>query len=74
MAKAIAQTQSSKFSFNIEDFKKVAKNAAIFAAPAIILFFTELQAGQNIEQATVALKIWAINIGIDFLKKFAAGK
>lgn len=65
---------SKRFTLNKQDVEKWAKNAAIFFAPAALLFLTELQTGHSFKEALVAIKLWGFNIAIDLIKKFIAGK
>lgn len=61
---------SQKYKLTIEDIKKIVKNAIIFLAPVLIILLIDLQNGRQIDMAY--LKLWALNIVIDVLKKFIA--
>lgn len=61
---------SDRFQLNMDDAKRIARNALIFLAPALIVFLTQLQAGVPMGEALVALKLWALNTAIDLLRKF----
>jgi len=65
--------QSKPFSLNIEDAKKIAKNAAIFLAPALLVFLTTYENTGDVDKAMVALRLWVVNTAIDILRKFAKG-
>jgi len=65
---------SKKFSFNKEELLKVGKNALIFLAPAILIFLTAIQNGVPIKQALYSVYLWALNTGIDLIRKYTEGK
>lgn len=65
--------KSKRFTLNIEEIKKVAKNALIFLTPAIILFLTELGKGNGFSEALPVVYLWLINVAIDLLRKFSQG-
>jgi hypothetical protein len=64
---------SERFKLNKEDIKKWLKNAAIFLAPAALVFLAVLETGGTIEEGLIALKLWGINVLIDLIRKFLAG-
>jgi hypothetical protein len=55
-----------------QDWKRWAKNAFIFSAPALLVFLIALQSGATLQQAGIALYGAAINAVIDFIKKYQA--
>lgn len=61
---------SAKYKIDNEQLNKWAKNTLIFLAPALILFLTAIQAGVPVKDALYSVYLWAINVIIDFLKKF----
>jgi hypothetical protein len=61
---------SKRFSLNKEDLLKWGKNALIFLAPVLIVFFTAIRDGASIENALYLVYLWAINVVIDLLRKF----
>lgn len=65
---------SKKHQINKIEIERVLKNALIFAAPALIVFLTQLQAGVSFEDAVGALYVWGLGVAIDFLRKWNAGK
>ena len=65
---------SQKFSLNRDDLVKVLKNAFIFLAPALLVFFATLQQGGSTHTAFVALEVWGVNTIVDVLRKFVEGK
>ncbi len=65
---------SNRFTLNQEDLKKVATNALIFSAPALLAFFTTLQATGSLKMAGVALYTWSLSTVVDLLRKFTEGK
>lgn len=75
MKKIIKDTKDSKrFTLNKTDIEVWMKNAALFAAPAMLVFFTSLQAGDSLGNALIALKLWGLNTAVDLLRKYTAGK
>jgi len=63
---------SDRFQLNSEDVYKWVKNAGIFLAPALLLFFIEIEKGSSFEQAVLTIKVWAISTIIDILRKFVS--
>lgn len=63
--------ESTRFSLNGEDVKKIITNFIIFAAPDFIIFLGALAAKFSAEGLLVAFLI--TNIVIDALRKFIAG-
>lgn len=64
---------SNRFELNREDLKKWLNNAAVFLAPAALIFLVEINSGHTLEQALIAIKVWALSTAIDLLRKFIAG-
>lgn len=65
---------SKRFTLNKEELLKWLKNAAIFLAPAALVFLISIQAGKGWQESLNVVYLWAINTAIDFLRKFIAGK
>lgn len=65
---------SKKYNINKEEINKILNNAAIFFAPAFLLFLLSIQAGSTPQQAALALQVWALNSAIDITRKFIAGR
>jgi hypothetical protein len=65
---------SQRFTLNKEDVKKWLKNAAIFFAPALLVFLVAIQAGTPREEALYLVYLWLLNTAIDLTRKFVAGK
>lgn len=63
---------SKRFTLNGEDWKKWAKNTAIFLAPAVLVFLVSIQQGKTMEEGLIILKLWALNTAIDLVRKFIA--
>lgn len=64
---------SQPFSLNRSDLLKIAKNAAIFSAPATLIFLTVIQKGGSINEAMIAVYGWLLNTAIDTLRKYLEG-
>lgn len=64
--------QSERFTLNKEDLNKWIHNSLVFLAPAMLLLLTEIQLGKSLDEALVAIKLWALNTAVDLLKKFIA--
>lgn len=65
--------QSKKGQFNRADAERVLRNAAIFFAPAGIIFLTQIQTGASFAEASAALQVWVLGVAIDVLRKLSAG-
>ena len=65
---------SGRFELNKKDVEKWLKNTAIFAAPAALIFLTEIQAGKSLDEALVAIKVWLLGTLIDLFRKWISGK
>jgi hypothetical protein len=63
---------SERFSLNKEDVKKWLKNAALFFAPALLVFLIAIEAGTPREEALYLVYLWALNVLIDLTRKFLA--
>lgn len=63
---------SERFHINAKEIQKVANNALIFSAPAIILILTNLQAGRNWDEIQNIVYLWVLNTTLDFLRKFTS--
>lgn len=64
---------SQPFQLNRSDLLKIAKNAAIFSAPAALIFLTIIQKGGSINDAMIAVYGWLLNTAIDTLRKYISG-
>jgi hypothetical protein len=54
------------------DYKKVARNAAIFLAPAVLLILINLQNGSDYQQIANIVYLWLLNALVDLVRKFIA--
>lgn len=63
---------SAKYHIDQEELKKVAHNALVFSAPALILILTNLQAGRSWEEISNIVYLWGLNTALDLLRKFTA--
>lgn len=70
--KEIVKKGSSRLELDREDMRKIVRNALIFAAPALLVFLSEIQTGRTPDQAFVAFKVWLLNTAVDMLRKFMA--
>lgn len=67
--------KSKRWSLNHAELHAVIRNALIFLAPVAITLLTMLQAGDgNLDHYRYAVEVWAIGVGLDFFRKFSAGK
>jgi hypothetical protein len=64
--------QSERFTLNSKDIKGWLKNVLIFAAPDLVVFLGALSLKFSADGAIVAVLL--LNILIDLIKKFVAGK
>lgn len=69
MAKKIV---SERFTFVMEDVKKVVKNALLFFWPVIAVAVAELVnfIPENVDPKYVALALWCVNTGFDAVRKW----
>jgi hypothetical protein len=67
-------TPSTRFTLNRDDIMAWLKNSAIFFAPFALVFLVEVQSGRTMDDAFTALKLYALNVAIDLIRKFVAGK
>jgi len=65
---------SKRFELNRVDVEKWATNAAIFLAPALLLFLVSIQSGSDWREALKFVELWLLNTVIDVLRKFIAGR
>lgn len=69
------EQMSKAWQFNLEDARKVAKNALIFLAPVIIIELELLRRGETkLDTYLNVLQVWVLNVILDFLRKLKAGK
>ena len=66
--------ESKKNTLNLEDIKRVAKNALIFLAPVAIVVLEILEKGGTVDQMLIAVKVWALGVALDFFRKLKTGK
>lgn len=64
---------SQPFDLNWSDWKKIGTNAAIFFAPAALVFLSAIQAGYGFKTAMLSVYTWLLNTGVDILKKYVEG-
>lgn len=63
---------SERFTLNAEDLKKWATNALVFAGPDLVVFFGALANKFQAQDAFLAVLV--MNLLLDLLKKYLAGK
>ena len=66
--------KSKKWSLSVEDWKKIGKNALIFSAPALAVFFYQLSQGVEFEKALWVAVFVVYGLLSDLLKKLSAGR
>lgn len=66
--------KSKRFTLNNEDITKWLKNALTFLAPLALVWLTAIQQGVSFKDSLNLLYMYALNVSIDLLKKFIAGK
>lgn len=64
---------SQPFSLSRADLIKVGINAAIFLAPAALVFLSAIQAGYGFKTALLSVYTWFINTLVDLLRKYVEG-
>jgi hypothetical protein len=52
------------------DWNKWLKNTTIFGAPFLLVFLVAIQSGVPFKSALFTVYLYAINVGIDLVKKF----
>ncbi len=73
--KEVNMEQSKSGDFNLIDFKRVLRNALILIAPFGIAVLTLVQQGQTDPKVYLAcLNFYVTTVGIDFFRKWKAGK
>jgi hypothetical protein len=65
---------SKRFTLNKEDLLKWGKNALIFLAPVLIIFLTAIKSGADLKDAFYLVYLWGLDVVIDLIRKFSAGK
>jgi hypothetical protein len=65
---------SKKWKLNNQDWVKIGKNVLIFSAPALAVFFAQLQMGVEPKKAGLVALLILYGILADFFKKLSAGK
>ena len=74
MTRKRVKKMSNRFTLNKTDLLKWGKNALIFLAPALIIFLTAIKSGADMKDALYLVYLWGLNVIIDLLRKFTAGK
>lgn len=52
------------------DYGRIAKNILVFSAPALVVFFAQLQQGVSLKNATLVALLVIYGILADFFRKF----
>lgn len=66
--------KSKRYQLNREDLKKWGKNAIIFSAPALVVFFTQLHNGVQWKEAGLVALLVFYGLMADLFKKWSDGK
>lgn len=68
--------ESKRFKLNELDYKKIATNALIFAAPATLVLLADITKAlpEQLEGPYLVVALWAVNIVTDAVRKFISGK
>lgn len=64
---------SPRFTFNQADWQKWGKNSLVFAAPFLLVFLVAIQQGTDFKKALYIVYLYALNVIIDWLRKFIDG-
>lgn len=65
---------SERFTLNETDIKKVANNALIFAAPAILVLLASFRDIVPKDAAWGVVALFVVNVVTDLFRKWVAGK
>lgn len=65
---------SQRFTLNTTDLKNWLQNALIFLAPVLIMAIPSLEGAIPTDWKWAAVTLWALNVLLDLLRKFIAGK
>ncbi len=65
---------SKKFTLNTTDINKWLSNSLVFLAPFALVFLMSIQSGSSMSESLNLLYMYALNVTIDLLRKFVAGK
>lgn len=65
--------QSTKFSLNTEDVKRIGLNALVFAAPALLVLIASFKNVVPADTQTGVIALFALNIATDLVRKFLKG-
>lgn len=65
---------SLKFHLSVEDVKKVAKNALVFGGPALLVLLASVVQAVPADWKYATVTLYVLNVLLDLLKKFLAGK
>ena len=68
------QKISPKGTLNVADLKALGINILKFTAPALVVFFLQMQMGVNFKEAGLVALLALYGIIADFLKKLDSGK
>ena len=66
--------KSKRFTLNNTDLSNWLKNSLVFLAPFALVWLTAIQQGVSFKDSLNLLYMYALNVSIDLLKKFIAGK
>lgn len=64
--------KSQRFKLNMDDVKRVARNAAIFFAPMLLMVLVALQQDASLQEVYWIIRLWMLNTAIDLVRKFVA--
>jgi len=67
---------SKRFTLNKADLERVARNALIFAAPALLLLLADIVKALPdwVSGPWLVVALWFVNWATDLIRKFIAGK
>ncbi len=65
---------SRRFELNRADWKRWGKNALIFLGPTLIVLFTSISEQIPKDWAFGAVLLYLLNLALDLLRKFLAGR
>lgn len=68
--------ESEKFTLNVNDWKRWAKNALVFAAPALLVLLADFTKSlpEWFTGVWLIIALYVVNTLTDLLRKFLAGK
>jgi hypothetical protein len=70
------RNMSKRFTLNKEDFKKILHNALVFAAPALLVLLADITKAlpEWVAGVWLIVALYVVNVVVDALRKFIAGK